>query len=367
MDSGQGLQHPPPDTSLGGREQSWGMGRRAGPSLSLAFCTGVFFSNGERWQQLRRCTMLALRDLGMGKREGEELIQAEARCLVEAFQGMEGQQGGVSLGGPCVRPEWWWGVQGWTCSLPPLTPPPPSLSVLFSPHLPFAKSFSVCLSFHVCFSVSPFSLSICLFPVCFSIFLSPPVSLDACLLLVEAGPSPARPAPRPLPPGRPFDPSLLLAQATSNIICSLTFGLRFPYEDEDFQALVRAAGGTVLGVSSPWGQVSGRTPLQPPFPGNPPEHPFTLVQGQAPWEQLPFPPQAYEMFSRLLKRLPGPHTQLLGHLSVLATFAVQQVQRHKESLDSSAPPCDVVDAFLLKMAKVGEGQGQSPPPPKRGW
>ncbi|XP_059238454.1 cytochrome P450 2S1 isoform X2 [Mustela nigripes] len=114
--------------------------------------------------------------------------------------------------------------------------------------------------------------------------------------------------------GRPFDPSLLLAQATSNIICSLTFGLRFPYEDEDFQALVRAAGGTVLGVSSRWGQT-------------------------------------YEMFSRLLKRLPGPHTQLLGHLSVLATFAVQQVQRHKESLDSSAPPCDVVDAFLLKMAK----------------
>lgn len=99
----------------------------------------------------------------------------------------------------------------------------------------------------------------------------------------------------------------------------------------------------------------GGTPLQPPFP---PEHPSTLVQGQAPWEQLPFPLQTYEMFSRLLKHLPGPHTQLLGYLSVLATFAVQQVQRHKESLDSSAPPCDVVDAFLLKMAKVGEGQGQ---------
>uniref|UniRef100_A0A8I3MHH7 Cytochrome P450 family 2 subfamily S member 1 n=1 Tax=Canis lupus familiaris TaxID=9615 RepID=A0A8I3MHH7_CANLF len=44
---------------------------------------GVFFSNGERWRQLRRLTTLALRDLGMGKREGEELIQAEAQRLVE--------------------------------------------------------------------------------------------------------------------------------------------------------------------------------------------------------------------------------------------------------------------------------------------
>lgn len=60
----------------------------------------------------------------------------------------------------------------------------------------------------------------------------------------------------PPPSGQPFDPSLLLAQATSNIICSLTFGLRFPYEDEEFQAVVQAAGSTLLGISSPWGQVN---------------------------------------------------------------------------------------------------------------
>ncbi|XP_034528213.1 cytochrome P450 2S1 isoform X2 [Ailuropoda melanoleuca] len=193
--------HKAVQEALGGQAEEFG-GRGMLATLDGTFDShGVFFANGQRWRQLRGCTTLALRELGMGKREGGELIQAEAQCLVEAFQGTE---------------------------------------------------------------------------------------------------------------GRPFDPSLLLAQATSNIICSLTFGLRFPYEDEEFQAVVRAAGGTVLGVSSPWGQT-------------------------------------YEMFSRLLKPLPGPHTQLLRHLNILATFAARQVQRHRESLDTSVPPCDIVDAFLLKM------------------
>lgn len=95
-----------------------------------------------------------------------------------------------------------------------------------------------------------------------------------------SGPPSSTALPPALPPsGRPFDPSLLLAQATSNIICSLTFGLRFPYEDEEFQAIVRAAGGTVLGVSSPWGQVSGWDPFLATFSREPPEHPSMLLQG----------------------------------------------------------------------------------------
>lgn len=189
--------------ALGGQAEEFG-GRGMLATLDRTFDGhGVFFSNGERWRQLRKFSMLALRDLGMGKREGEELIQAEVQCLVEAFQGTEGQ---------------------------------------------------------------------------------------------------------------PFDPSLLLAQATSNVVCSLTFGLRFPYEDKEFQAVVRAAGGILLGISSPWGQT-------------------------------------YEMFSSLLRPLPGPHTQLLTHVGTLATFAIEQVRRHQGILDTSAPARDVVDAFLLKMAK----------------
>ncbi|XP_020018132.2 cytochrome P450 2S1 isoform X1 [Castor canadensis] len=195
--------HEAVQEALGGHAEEFsGRGKLA--TLDQTFDGhGVFFANGERWRQLRKFTMLALRDGGMGKREGEELIQAEVQCVVEAFQKTE---------------------------------------------------------------------------------------------------------------GRPFDPSLLLAQATSNVVCSLIFGLRFPYEDKEFQAVVQAASGTLLGISSPWGQT-------------------------------------YEMFSRLLQPLPGPHTQLQRHLGTLATFAIQQVQRHREGLDTSGPARDVVDAFLLKMAQ----------------
>lgn len=81
------------------------------------------------------------------------------------------------------------------------------------------------------------------------------------------------------------------------------------------------------------------------------------MQGQAPWKQLPFSPQAYEMFSWLLQRLPGSQAQLLSHVDIVATFAMEQVKRHRGSLDPEGPPRDVVDAFLLKMAKVRGGGG----------
>lgn len=168
---------------------------------------GVFFSNGERWKQLRKVTTLALRELGMGKHEGEELIRAEVALLLDELRATQGQ---------------------------------------------------------------------------------------------------------------PFDPSLLLAQATSNMMCSLVFGRRFPYEDKEFQDVVQAAGGVLMEISSPWGQ-------------------------------------AYEMFSGLLHWFPGCLSQLLSHVSTLAGFAIQEVQQHQKNPDTSGPPRDVVEAFLLKMAQGEKG------------
>ncbi|XP_074075241.1 cytochrome P450 2S1-like [Macrotis lagotis] len=51
---------------------------------------GIFFANGEQWKHLRKFTTLSLRNLGMGKKEGEEHIQEEASHLVEALKNTQG-------------------------------------------------------------------------------------------------------------------------------------------------------------------------------------------------------------------------------------------------------------------------------------
>ncbi|KAM3834582.1 cytochrome P450 2J2-like [Vipera latastei] len=113
--------------------------------------------------------------------------------------------------------------------------------------------------------------------------------------------------------GQPFDPSIPITTAVSNVICALSFGEQFAPEDKNFQKLIQAIEFIVK------------------FSGT-----FFHVM--------------FVVFPRLMTYLPGPHQDLLASVEVINSFAKQEVQKHKESRCLHEPQ-DFIDHYLLQMEK----------------
>nr|XP_045006057.1 cytochrome P450 2J4 isoform X2 [Jaculus jaculus] len=113
--------------------------------------------------------------------------------------------------------------------------------------------------------------------------------------------------------GQPFDPHFKINNAVSNIICSITFGERFEYQDSRFQELLQ-------------------------------------MLDEATYLEASKLCQFYNIFPWIMKYLPGPHQKLFSNWEKLKLFVSQMVENHQRDWNPDEPR-DFIDAFLNEMAK----------------
>ncbi|NXD77235.1 CP2J2 protein, partial [Halcyon senegalensis] len=113
--------------------------------------------------------------------------------------------------------------------------------------------------------------------------------------------------------GNPFNPYFKISNAVSNIICSITFGNRFEYHDEDFQKLLQLIDETV--------RLHG-----------------TIMS------------QLYNSFPSIMKFLPGSHQTISKNWRTLKSFVKEKINKHKEDWNPSESR-DFIDSYLQEMAK----------------
>ncbi|KAL2095976.1 hypothetical protein ACEWY4_008124 [Coilia grayii] len=109
----------------------------------------------------------------------------------------------------------------------------------------------------------------------------------------------------------PFNPTVFLSRAVSNVICALVFGERFSYDDANFLRLLHIISETIRFQSSPLGQL-------------------------------------YNILPWLMDHLPGPHQELFSQVEELKAFITEKIHQHEETLDPDNPR-DYIDCFLIRI------------------
>ncbi|XP_008934466.1 PREDICTED: cytochrome P450 2J2-like, partial [Merops nubicus] len=113
--------------------------------------------------------------------------------------------------------------------------------------------------------------------------------------------------------GNPFNPQLTISNAVSNIICSVIFGNRFDYHDEDFQKLLKLLDDTI--------RLHGAITSQ-----------------------------LYSSFPSIMKYLPGSHQTIFKNGRWLRSFVKEKIDKHKEDWNPSESR-DFIDSYLQEIAK----------------
>ncbi|XP_004446745.1 cytochrome P450 2J2-like [Dasypus novemcinctus] len=113
--------------------------------------------------------------------------------------------------------------------------------------------------------------------------------------------------------GQPFDPHFKINNAVSNIICSVTFGKRFEYQDGQFQELLKWLDEMACMEAS--------------------------IQMHL-----------YNIFPWIMKFLPGPHKKLFRNREKLNMFVSHMIEEHKRDWNP-AEMRDFIDAYLQEIAK----------------
>ncbi|KAM4019987.1 cytochrome P450 2F2-like [Anomaloglossus baeobatrachus] len=118
--------------------------------------------------------------------------------------------------------------------------------------------------------------------------------------------------------GSPIDPNYPMLHSVSNVICSVVFGSRFEYEDENFQKLVKCVQDIFRIMSSRWGLL-------------------------------------FDIYPNIMKYIPGPHHTIMENFTMMADFIKEKMEDNVKTLDSNNPR-DFIDCFLIKMAKEGKNK-----------